>query len=66
MQEYRLLSKEVEDKFEIHIDYILIECTKCNSHWGVSLSQLRSKVLTAKDLICRTCAANEKLSRDFK
>jgi hypothetical protein len=60
--EIQVLSDEVEEKFNVSIDYILIRCTNpnCNAHWGVSFFNRGNQILTTKDLTCRECALNEK------
>ena len=55
-KEIIVMNKEVLDKFEIQVDYILLECTKCGHTWGVKIFDNK---IPLGAMICNVCIAEK-------
>jgi len=57
---YRLLDKEIAEKFGVFPKYIMMECYECGKTWGIKLDAGRG--ITKRDLICQRCATEKILA----
>jgi len=57
----KILSEDISKMFNVKIQYVLLCCTNCGSHWGVSMNNHSNMILEPKDLICRDCASKIKI-----
>ena len=54
--EITLMDQLILKKFNIKIDYVLLECTVCKHTWGV---KIYNDQVSPRNLVCKDCAAEK-------
>jgi hypothetical protein len=63
MEKIELINKDVEDEFNIEVEYVKIKCCRCSNSWGASCWQ-DGQIIDRRSLTCEKCAA-EKVAKNY-
>lgn len=61
---YKVLDKELAEKYQVYPRYVLMECMVCGKTWGIRLDP--GRVLTDRDCTCQACATEKYLATKEK